>query len=408
MLVPRKKGQGGLFVKDGLLYREECILGQNFTQLCLPQGRRNQVLELAHSTFGGHLAYKRTSDRIRLSFYWPTLAVDVKRHCSVCSECQRKARMTWRDRVPITPVPRADTPFSHCFMDCMGPMFNHKVEYNYCLVVCDSATRWPAAFPLKSLSAKCMCEALVQLWSFTGLPRFCTSDNGSNFTSKMTRTFMEKLGCSPRFNSPGHPQSSGLCERMVGTLKGMIHKVAYDHPKQWHKYLPYILWALRESPNETTHVAPWMLAFGHLPRGPLAVLKETWTGERDLPLDLGKNAIDFLHDLQTKLHVAQSYATSHANRAQQRYAAQYNLRAKDKHFVVGEQVLILEPDSTASKVFSRWKGPATVVEVRSPHSYLIAINGSRRHVHANKIRKFNVKIDEITCNPPQFKYLMPG
>ena len=168
---------------------------------------------------------------------------------------------------------------------------------------------------------------------------------------------------------------------MVGTLKGMIHKVAYDHPKQWHKYLPYILWALRESPNETTHVAPWLLTFGHLPRGPLAVLKETWSGERDLPLDLGKDAVTFLQDLKDKLDVARSYATSHAGRAQQQYAAHYNTRSKDKHFVVGEQVLILEPDSTASKVFSRWKGPAQILEVRSPYSYLIDYNGSHRRVY---------------------------
>ena len=32
----------------------------------------------------------------------------------------------------------------------------------------------------------------------------------------------------------------------------------------------------------------WLLAMGTLPRGPLAVLRETWTGERDLPPDLEK------------------------------------------------------------------------------------------------------------------------
>jgi len=41
-------------------------------------------------------------------------------------------------------------------------------------------------------------------------------------------------------------------------------------------------------PSETTGVPPSVMAFGHLPRGPLAVLKETWSGEIDLPLDLGK------------------------------------------------------------------------------------------------------------------------
>ena len=37
-----------------------------------------------------------------------------------------------------------------------------------------------------------------------------------------------------------------------------------------------------------------------------------------------------------------------------------------KHFDIGEQVLILMPHSTFSRLFSKWAGPATVVDVRSP------------------------------------------
>ena len=107
-----------------------------------------------------------------------------------------------------------------------------------------------------------------------------------------------------------------------------------------------------EVPSETTGVPPRVIAFGHLPRGPLAVLKETWSGEIDLPLDLGKNVVDYLRDLQDKLTLAQNYARSHGVRFQARYAAHYNLRSKNKHFTVGEQVIILSPNSTASRVYT--------------------------------------------------------
>jgi len=72
-------------------------------------------------------------------------------------------------------------------------------------------------------------------------------------------------------------------------------------------------------------------------------------------LDLGKTVVEFMNDLQEKLSVAQNCARSHSVREQSRYAAHYNLRSKDKHFTVGEQVLILSPDSTASKVYTCWK-----------------------------------------------------
>jgi len=70
-----------------------------------------------------------------------------------------------------------------------------------------------------------------------------------------------------------------------------------------------------------------------------------------------------------KLEVAKTYAASHAERQQSRYASHYNLRSCDKHFDVGEQVLILMPDNISSRLFSKWMGPATVatvVDVGSP------------------------------------------
>ena len=92
------------------------------------------------------------------------LVSDVKKFCESCESCQKRARITCWDRVPTTPVPMAEAPFTHWFMDCLGPIFNHKVDFNYCLILVDSATRWPAAFPLPSLTAKCVCDSLLQLW----------------------------------------------------------------------------------------------------------------------------------------------------------------------------------------------------------------------------------------------------
>jgi len=56
----------------------------------------------------------------------------------------------------------------------------------------------------------------------------------------------------------------------------MVSKLACDHPKQWWRYLPYVLWTLREVPNETTGQAPYTLVHGRFAKGPLAILKETW------------------------------------------------------------------------------------------------------------------------------------
>ena len=183
-------------------------------------------------------------------------------------------------------------------MDCVGPIFsNQKVEFNYALVLCDSNTRYPFAIPLRSLSAKNVCQALIQVFQMTGIPSTIQSNCGSNFTSQLITTFLKYLGCSPNFNVPGRPKQTGLCERLIGTLKNMISKVAADQPKSWHKHLGFILWALRECPNSTLGVPPFLLVYGRLPRGPLAILKDTMTGKTELPLNLGKSVFEYLRGL---------------------------------------------------------------------------------------------------------------
>jgi transposase InsO family protein len=71
-----------------------------------------------------------------------------------------------------------------------------------------------------------------------------SADNGSNFAASLTHESMNKLGCSPRFITPGHPNARGLLERAVGTTKRTIGKLAEEHPRQWQKYLPLVLWAM--------------------------------------------------------------------------------------------------------------------------------------------------------------------
>jgi len=61
----------------------------------------------------------------------------------------------------------------------------------------------------------------------------------------------------------------------------MISKVAQQNPLTWHRYIGMILFALRESVNDTTGVAPYTLVYGRLPVGPLSVLKNMCISEDD-------------------------------------------------------------------------------------------------------------------------------
>jgi len=63
-----ERGKAGYFVREGILYRTERTLGHVYGQPCLPVTRRAQAIELAHETYGGHLAAKKTKARCEASF----------------------------------------------------------------------------------------------------------------------------------------------------------------------------------------------------------------------------------------------------------------------------------------------------------------------------------------------------
>jgi len=136
-----------------------------------------------------------------------------------------------------------------------------------------------------------------------------------------------------------------MVERFNQTSKNMLSRVVREHKRQWHKVVPLMVWALREVPNATTSVSPYLLVYGRVARGPLAVLKESWIGERDIAFHLGKPVEQYLSDLKAKLESAVNFAEKRSQQAQNSYATHYNRRAKEKHFVKGEQVIVLAPEN---------------------------------------------------------------
>ena len=76
--------------------------------------------------------------------------------------------------------------------------------------------------------------------------------------------------------TPYHPQANGLVENFNGTLKKMLKCYAKDEPEEWDRHIPFVLFAYRESPHESTGYSPFELLYGRKVRGPLQLIKESW------------------------------------------------------------------------------------------------------------------------------------
>jgi hypothetical protein len=174
----------------------------------------------------------------------------------------------------------------------------------------------------------------------------------------------------------------------------LLHHAISTHERQWQKCAPFMLWAMRESGNETTGLSPYTLLYGHTPRGPLHILKESWSGSKPLPPRLKKSEIDYVTELRQRLQTVRDYAASHSEQAQADYVKAYNVRARDKSFEIGEKVIVLRNDST-NKLRSKWQ-TGIVEDIADEYSYLTEFtDGGRKRVHANELRPFHVRLNSV-------------
>ena len=293
------------YVKNGILMRKwrppDVSAEDEWTvnhQIVVPRVYRPEILNLAHDTpMSGHLGINKTYHKILNHFYWPGLKSDVSRFCKSCHTCQMVGKPNQTiPKAHLQPIPAFDEPFSRIIIDCVGPLPKTKSGHEYLLTIMCASTRFPEAIPLRNIKTKNIVKALVKFFTFVGLPKSVQSDQGSNFMSGIFQQVMHELGITQYKSSPYHPESQGALERFHQTLKNMIRSYCFDTEKDWDEGIHLLLFAVRESVQESLGFSPFELVFGHTVRGPLKLLKETFLSDDDSSLNLLQYVSDFKAD----------------------------------------------------------------------------------------------------------------
>ena len=160
-----------------------------------------------------HAIEPRCRLRARISVWWPGISQRIKEVIEGCAECVK--RSTSRPE-PLMPTPLPDYPWQSVAMDLF--MLNGA---NYVLIV-DYFSRYPEVIKLKSTSSKAVIEAVKAVFSRHGIPETVRSDNGPQFSSDEFARFAADYGFRHTTSSPHFPQSNGLAERTVQTVKNML------------------------------------------------------------------------------------------------------------------------------------------------------------------------------------------
>ena len=138
----------------------------------------------------------------------------------------------------------------------------------------------------------------------------------------------------------------------------MLHKHAACFGNQWDQYLSGVLWAYRNTPHKSTGEKPSFLLFGLDCRSPTeATLLPTHPLE---PTDIS----DYREELMLSLSSARDLAAKSVCQAQRKYKTQYDRKATQHKYRIGDWVLVRFPDEESGKQrkLSRpWHGPYRVL-----------------------------------------------
>ena len=384
-------------IQKGVLYREfEQVRGQIsniMKQVVMPSEHRKRVMSLAHeSIVGGHLAAKKTIDRITTSFHWPGITSDVTRFCQSCEICQKTVPKEKVTKVPPWEMPLMDVPFHHVAVDLIGPITPVSDNGNqYILTIVDFATKYPEAVALPRIKTERAAEALLDIFSRVGFPTKILSGKGSQFTSDLMEEVRRLISLKQLFTTPYNPKCNGLCERMNGVLKNMLKKMCQEKPKHWDRYLSAVLFAYREVPQASSGFSPFKLLYGRTVCGPMQILKELWT-EKETPEV--SNTYWYVLELGNRLEETCKIARDSLYDAQSVYKHHYDKSTRQRRLTKGDKVLLLLPTSH-NKLMLQWKGPYEVVEVVNRMDYKVKVDDGVGTYHINLLKKFEERDDTV-------------
>ena len=303
---------------------------------------------------------------MRLKYWWPKMYQSITDYVSACDTCQRIKVDRHRRPPPLHPLPVEDT-FARIHIDILGPLPKTKQGHQYILLIVDSFSKWPEAFPLCTQEASEIAFILYnEYFCRYGAPRVIVSDRGRNFMSKLVSALCELFQVKRHHTSSYHPQTNATVERANSTLAKTLTAYVDENQTNWSHLLPSVMMAFRSTPaTESTQFSPFHLLFGK---------------EMTLPIDtelipkptLPKHTQQFFDNLFNNLTISKGIARENMNTSAEKAKDRYDIKSKIPDFKVNDKVLLKDMTTglgLSSKLSKKWKGPYNIESVGPNFTY---------------------------------------
>ena len=227
---------------------------------------RPALIDRYHSV--AHFARYKTLSQIRSAYWWYGMDQEVHTRIMSCPTCTGSKVVFRHSAKHLSPLPVM--PHGHrVHIDLAGPLPVTAAGYKYFMVMIDSRSKWAEVIPIEHPTAKTTARVFYREWVCRyGPPAQVTTDNGREFEGEF-KDELHRLFIDRRFTAPSHPQSNGLAERMVRTVKTALTRLiaarALRDKTLWDTLLPRISMAYNFSAQESLRCSPYFMMFGREP-----------------------------------------------------------------------------------------------------------------------------------------------
>ncbi|XP_019087345.1 PREDICTED: uncharacterized protein LOC109125001 [Camelina sativa] len=219
----RLKAQSARYVLfNGNLYR---LSSSGVFLTCVSREEVELIMTEVHEGEGGnHSGGRALSLKIKKdSHYWPTMVADCEAFSAKCEACQRHGPMRHVPPELLSTV-TAPYPFMRWAMDQVRPLLPSRSK-KFILVLTDYFIKWVEAESFTKVQSldvtNFICKNII---CRHGLPYEIVTDNGTQFTSLITRRFLSKWQIRLGTSTPRYPQGNGQAKAMNKSIVDGLKK----------------------------------------------------------------------------------------------------------------------------------------------------------------------------------------
>ncbi|UYV71083.1 K02A2.6-like, partial [Cordylochernes scorpioides] len=388
---PNSYGENFTKFKEKLFKKNPFVTGDPWL-LIVPKNKQKELLENMHDhPTSGHMGIKRTYNRLKSKYFWPSMLKTVEEYVSSCPECQFRKTPSQLPQGLLPLIPPASRPFEKMGIDLMGRFPKSGKGNSWILVCTDYYSRYIETAALPRGTAEEIADFFLQKVVLRhGAPKTVISDRGSCFLSKLFKEVLKICNTLHKKTTSYHPQTNGQTERMNRTLADMMAMYIDERHQNWDEILPFVTFAYNSSIQDTTGYSPYFLIHG---REPLTFLDSTF----DMPeLSKHKDYDEYVSNLLEIIEDAKEISTSKTIARQNKSKQLYDKTHREVKYAINDLVLIWTPIrkvGRADKLQRRYVGPYQILRQTSPVNYEVIeiAEGKRKKkqiVHVTRMKLY--------------------